>query len=174
MSLSLHDVVIPGFSQTLGATLKLIDKAEAHGAEKGLSAEEVIDLRLAPDMLPLGYQIKSVAAHSAGALQGVQAGVFGPDRTPWATTFEGLRTTVTDALALVAGMSADTLNGLEGKPMRFEMGQMKIPFTAAEGFLLSFSLPNMHFHAVTAYDILRANGVKLGKMDYLGKMQTAA
>jgi hypothetical protein len=138
-----------------------------------LSAEAVIDLRLAPDMLPFGYQIKSVAAHSAGALQAIQAGVFGPDMTPWATTFDGLRKTITDAQALVAGMSADTLNALEGKPMCFEMGQMKLPFKSAEAFLFSFSMPNMHFHAVTAYDILRANGVKLGKMDYMGKMQTA-
>jgi uncharacterized protein len=172
MSLSLYDAVIPSFSQTLGSTLKMIDKAEAHATEKGLTAEEVVGLRLVADMLPLGYQIKSVAMHSAGALQGVQAGVFGPDMTPWPTTFDGLRAKITDAQTIVAQMSADSLNGLLGKPMRFEMGDMKIPFTA-EGFLFSFSMPNMHFHAVTAYDILRANGVKLGKTDYLGKMQLA-
>jgi uncharacterized protein len=172
MSLSLHDAVIPSFAQILGTTAKLIDKAQAYATESGLSAEDVIGLRLAPDMLPLGYQVASVAGHSAGALKGVQSGVFSPDMTPWPTSFEGLRGRIADAQAVVTGMSADVLNGLQGKPMRFEMGERKIPFTA-EGFLFSFSIPNMHFHATTAYDILRHNGVKLGKMDYLGQLQLA-
>ncbi len=54
--------------------------------------------------------------------------------------------------------------------MRFEMGDFKIPFSA-EGFILSFSMPNFFFHATTTYDILRTNGVALGKMDFLGAMR---
>ena len=50
----------------------------------------------------------------------------------------------------------------------FQFGEMKMPFTA-EGFLLSFSIPNLHFHATTAYDILRMKGVPLGKRDYMGQ-----
>jgi hypothetical protein len=62
------------------------------------------------------------------------------------------------------------VNTLEGKDVVFEVRDMKLPFTA-EGFLLSFSLPNFYFHATTAYDILRTKGVPLGKRDFLGKMR---
>jgi hypothetical protein len=62
------------------------------------------------------------------------------------------------------------VNAFEGKDVIFQIGDRKLPFTA-EGFLLSFSLPNFHFHATTAYDILRSKGVKIGKRDYLGQMR---
>ena len=59
------------------------------------------------------------------------------------------------------------MNAFEGKDVVFQMGDFKMPFTA-EGFLMSFSLPNLHFHATTAYDILRLKGAPLGKRDYMG------
>jgi hypothetical protein len=62
------------------------------------------------------------------------------------------------------------VNGFEGKDVMFEFGETKLPFTA-EGFLMSFSLPNLHFHATTAYDILRTKAVPLGKRDYMGPMR---
>ncbi len=62
------------------------------------------------------------------------------------------------------------VNALEGKDVVFQVRDMKLPFKA-EGFLLSFSLPNFHFHATTAYDILRSKGVPLGKRDYMGKLR---
>ena len=65
-------------------------------------------------------------------------------------------------------MTPDEINALEGKDVLFQFGDMKMPFTA-EGFLLSFSVPNLHFHATTAYDILRMKGVPLGKRDYMGR-----
>src|SRR5436190_604022 len=61
-------------------------------------------------------------------------------------------------------------NELEGKDMVFQIRDNKLPFTA-EGFLLSFSLPNFYFHATTAYDILRSKGVPIGKRDFLGRMR---
>ena len=57
-----------------------------------------------------------------------------------------------------------------GKPMRFVVGDFRLEFLA-EDFLLSFSQPNFHFHATTAYDILRAQGVSIGKLDFLGQMR---
>lgn len=171
MSLSLYDAIVPCYLQILGSTAGLLGKAEAYAGEHKISVADMIGLKLADDMLPFGYQIKSVVQHSAGSLEGVRVGVFSPDRSPWPVTFDGLRTKITDAQKLITTISAEEVNGFQGKPMRFEMGERKIPFTA-EGFLFSFSLPNLHFHATTAYDILRWKGVKIGKMDYLGKLQT--
>ena len=65
-------------------------------------------------------------------------------------------------------MAAEDINSLVGRDMRFEMGEMVVPFTAG-GFLMSFSLPNFFFHATTAYDILRVKALPLGKPDYLGR-----
>ncbi len=62
------------------------------------------------------------------------------------------------------------MNALEGKGVVFQLRDLKIPFTA-EGFILSFSLPNFYFHATTAYDILRMKGVPIGKRDYMGPMR---
>lgn len=169
MTLSLYSAVVPNYIQILGAVKGLLDKAEAHCAEGGgCQPDDLLKARLADDMLPFGYQVKSCCAHSIGAIEGVRAGVFSPDMTPWPTTFEGLRTAVAKALAAVEALSRDEINGFVGQDMRFEMGEMKMPFTA-EDFLLSFSQPNFYFHATTAYDILRWKGVKLGKRDFMGR-----
>lgn len=168
MTLSLYSAIVPNYVQILGAVARLLDKAEAHCAETGTDPDDLLKARLADDMLPFGYQVKSCAAHSIGAIEGVRAGVFSPDMTPWPTTFEGLRAAIANALAKVEALSPDEINAFVGQDMRFEMGEMVMPFTAEE-FLLSFSQPNFYFHATTAYDILRWKGVKLGKRDFMGR-----
>ncbi len=82
MPLSLYDAVVPSSLQILGAIDGLLDKAEAFCAEQGRSESNLIDARLAPDMLPFGYQVKSCAAHSIGGIEGVKAGSFSPDMSP--------------------------------------------------------------------------------------------
>lgn len=168
MTLSLYAAVVPNYIQILGAVAGLLDKAEAHCAAEGLDPEDLLTAQLAPDMLPFGYQVKSCYGHSIGAIEGVRAGVFSPDMGMWPTTFEGLRDAIAKALAAVEALTPDEVNGFVGQDMRFEMGEMKMPFTA-EDFLLSFSQPNFYFHATTAYNILRWKGVKLGKRDFMGR-----
>ena len=175
MTLSLYSAIVPNYIQILGAVAGLLDKAEAHCADAGCNPDDLLKAKLADDMLPFGYQVKSCSAHSIGAIEGVRAGAFSPDLTPWPTTFDGLREAVQKALAAVQALTPDEVNGFVGQDMRFEMGEMKMPFTAEE-FLLSFSQPNFYFHATTAYDILRWKGVKLGKRDFMGRprLKTAA
>jgi len=168
MTLSLYQAVVPNYVQILTAVARLLDTAEKHCAETGTDPDDLLKARLADDMLPFGYQVKSCVAHSIGAVEGLRAGVFSPDMTPWPTTFDGLRAAIKDALAKVEALSADEINGFVGQDMRFDMGEMVMPFTAEE-FLLSFSQPNFYFHATTAYDILRWKGVKLGKRDFMGR-----
>ena len=83
MPLSLHAAIIPSYLQTLGSVQHLIGKAEAWCAETGTAPTALIEERLAPDMYPFGYQVKSVAVHSQGAIEGVQKGLFSPDTNPW-------------------------------------------------------------------------------------------
>jgi hypothetical protein len=112
-----------------------------------------------------------VAHHSAGAIAGAKAGAFAPPG-PSTADYAGLQKLVSDAKATLEQVKADEVNALEGKDVIFSVRDMKMPFKA-EGFLMTFSMPNFHFHATTAYDILRSKGVPLGKRDYMGRMKLA-
>jgi hypothetical protein len=168
MSFSLYHATVPAYLQTLGAVAGLIQKAEAHCAAKGIAPTELIQARLAPDMFPFAYQVKSVKVHTLGAIQGVRKGVFSPDMTPPPDSFAAMRTLIGDAARELESVSPDEVNGFVGRDMRFEFGELRMDFTA-ENFLLSFSQPNYYFHAATAYDILRWKGLEIGKRDFMGR-----
>lgn len=168
MPINLHEAFVPPCIQILDSVSGLIDKAEAHCAETGCAPSDLIGARLYADMQPFSYQVKSCAVHSAGALEGVRKGQFGPDWTELPVDFSGLREKIASARAVLESATADEMEGMIGADMRFVVpDRFEWPFTA-EKFLTGFSLPNFYFHATTAYDILRMKGVKLGKLDYLG------
>lgn len=170
MGISLYDATVPSFKQMLGALAGQLDKAEAFCADKGLAPEALIQARLADDMFPFAYQVKSTVVHSLGAIEGVRRGVFSPDTTTPPADFAGLKARVAQGLAALEGIDAAEVESFIGRDMRFAFGDRNIDFTA-ENFLLSFSLPNFYFHATTAYDILRWQGVAIGKRDYMGRMR---
>lgn len=168
MSLSLYEVTVPTFAQIIEAMAGVLKKGEAHALEKGMQPNEWVGARLFSDMAPLSFQVKQAAHHSVGAIEATKAGVFSPDRAPPPETFAELQAVVDETLANLAAYDPAEINALQGRDMRFQLGERVMPFTA-ENFLLSFSLPNFYFHATTAYDILRHNGVPLGKRDYMGR-----
>ena len=168
MAISLYDALVPSFQQILGSISGLITKAEAHCTEHGLAPEDLIEARLYEDMLPFNYQVKSATEHSIVAIESVSGGVFSPSLAPSPDSFTALHDKVNGAKAALAALDPAEINGFEGRDMRFEFRDRRIDFTA-ENFLLSFSQPNFYFHAATAYDILRAKGVKIGKMDFIGR-----
>ena len=170
MPISLYAATIPSYRQILGAVSGLLQTAEAFCTEKGLSPAEIIQARLAEDMFPFAYQVKSTAVHSIGAIEGVRKGVFSPDTTPPPETFAALQDRIAKALAALEAIDPEEVDGFIGRPMCFAFGERRIEFTAEE-FLLSFSQPNFYFHAATAYDILRWKGVAIGKRDFIGKLR---
>ena len=171
MALSLYAVTVPAYRQTLGAISGLLDKAEAFCNEKKISPKELIEARLAADMLPLGFQVKSTTVHSLGAIEAVRRGVYSPDRAALPDSFAALKAQVAATLAGLDLVRPEEVDGFVGRDMRFEYGDHRIDFSA-EDFLLSFSQPNLYFHAATAYDILRWKGLPLGKRDFMGKLRT--
>ena len=167
MPLSLHAALVPSWLQILGAGLGWIDKAAAHG----LGEPELTDARLIEDMLPFAAQVKSMAVHSQGAIEAVRHGVFSPNfGEALPSTLGELRQRLGGAIALLESVGEEELEGFTGRPMRFEIGEKRLDFSA-EDFLLSFSQPNFYFHASMAYAVLRAKGVPVGKIDYLGKLR---
>lgn len=167
MSFSLYDAVVPSNLQILGALDRVLERAEEFCEERGMTQAQLIDARLAPDMLPLGYQVKSCAVHSIGGIEGTRVGSFSPDMSAWPTDLAGLRGTLQRASAELTALDRDAVDALTEVDTHFAFGETKLPFTGAN-FLLSFSQPNFYFHATTAYAILRAQGMKLGKRDFLG------
>jgi hypothetical protein len=172
MTFSLYAATVPSYLQILGAIGGLLNKAEAFCAENSLSPADLIQARLAPDMLPFAYQVKSTAVHSLGAIEGVRAGTFSPDMTPPPDSFSALKQRMTETRVALEAVEPAEIDGFLGRDVSFSIParNVRIDFTA-EDFLLSFSLPNFYFHATTAYDILRWKGVQIGKRDFMGRMQ---
>ena len=167
MTFSLYAATIPSYGQILGAIAALLDKADAYCTEKGLAADAIIQSRLADDMQPFAYQVKSTVVHSLGAIEGVRRGVFSPDTTVPPQTFSALKGRVVESIGKLKAIEAAEIDSFLGRDMRFAFGDRHVDYTA-ENFLLSFSQPNFYFHAATAYDILRWKGVPIGKRDFLG------
>ncbi len=169
MSLSLYDATVDGFIRQVDAIASILKKGREHYAANAMDIDSIAHEQLCGDMLPLHFQINSVRHHSIEAIEGVQAGEFGIPHPLADTSFAGLETLVAKTSDELKALKPDDINALGGKDVTFVMGELKIPFTA-EGFLMSFSVPNFHFHATTTYDILRMKGVALGKRDYLGAL----
>lgn len=173
MPLSLHAAYVPGALQMLGTARHLVDTAERWCGENGCAEAELIGTRIVEDMLPFSYQVKCVAEHTRGAIEGLRKGVYSPDLDPPPGDFEGLRAKLAGAVEAMEALTEDEMEGFIGQPMRFEFRDRGMDF-AAEDFLLSFSQPNFYFHCATAYDILRMKGVPVGKRDFMGRVRIRA
>lgn len=168
MPLTLHEAVVPNWLQMLDATLRLLDKAGEWAEAEGLQEADLLEARLAGDMLPLAYQFKSCWVHTALAIEGCRKGVFAPHTDPAPLTMVGLRERLHSATATLQVLDPQELEELAAEPMEFAIGERRMAFTV-QNFLLSFATPNAYFHAATAYGILRMRGMPIGKRDFLGR-----
>ena len=170
MSNSLYDISIGSYMQLISGMVRVLNKGAEFAKKNNLNADEYVGMSLHSDMLPFLFQVNCARMHSVDALKALETGVFTPPKSTPPNDYQGLISMLNETLDELKLISADTINAYQGKSVLFKMGDMEIPFTA-ENFILSFSLPNLNFHATTTYDILRAQGVPLGKADYLGKMR---
>jgi len=173
MAIPLYDVSVASFLQVLGAVSGYLEKGRTHCQANNIDLNEVVETRLYPDMAPFRFQIISVAHHSKGAMDGVKSGVFMPPSGVANQDYDALQKIVADARADLQKLTREAVDAMQGKDVVFKLGERGMPFTA-EGFLMSFSLPNLHFHATTAYDMLRMKGVPIGKRDYMGQPRIKA
>jgi hypothetical protein len=173
MAISFYDMSVGTFLQTLGGVIGFLEKGRAHCEANGIELKEVVETRLYPDMQPFRFQLVAVAHESLGALKGLQAGLFQPPGPVKELDYAGLQQLVADAQAELAKVSRESVDALAEKHVTFQIGDLKLPFTATN-FVLSFALPNLFFHATTAYDMLRMKGAPLGKRDFLGAMRIGA
>ncbi len=173
MAISLYDISVASYLQTVAAVGGFLEKGLAFCREKNIDPEEIVESRIIADMKPFRFQIQQVAMHSIGAIELIKAGVRRPPGERPQHDYAGLQTLIKEADAALRKVTPAEIDKLEGAEVVLETGESKRVF-AAEGFILSFSLPNFHFHATTAYDILRGKGVPLGKRDYMGALRLKA
>jgi len=171
MATTLYDLSVPTFLQTVRAVAGFLDRAARHCAEIGADPDDFVQVRLFEDMAPLHFQIEAAWHHAVWGLEAAKTGVFAPPPLVGPVPFADLRAIMGKAQSALEALVPDEVNGWAGKELNLQIGPRKLRFTS-ETLILSFSLPNFHFHAVTAYDILRMRGVPLGKRDYEGQLRT--
>jgi hypothetical protein len=170
MAISLYDLSVRSFLQTLGGVSGFLQRGLDHCRDNNIDPEEIVETRLCGDMLPFRFQIVSVVHHSLGAIEGVKRGQFSPPGDTPPLDYVALQALVADTQAGLKALAPAEVNALEGGDIFFQVRDFKMAFVA-EDFLSSFSLPNFYFHATTAYDILRSKGVPIGKRDFMGQMR---
>src|ERR1700674_1404651 len=123
---SLYAATVQSYRQILGSVSGLLDKAQAFCTENRIAPEDIIQARLAEDMLPFSYQVKSTAVHSLGAIEGVRRGVFSPDTTTPPDNFAALKTRIAQPVAALESIDPAEVDGFVGRDMRFAFGERHI------------------------------------------------
>jgi hypothetical protein len=162
----MHAHFIPAMDRTLAALSKILAKAEAHCASRNIKPEALLQFRLYPDMFPFTRQVQlacDFAARAAARLAGAEPQGF-PDTE---TSFAELVARIAAARAYIADFPAAAYDGAETRGVTFKLRGQEVTMPGLD-YLTVYSLPQFHFHATTAYNILRHNGVEIGKMDYMG------
>lgn len=156
-------------ARLLNNLLAILDKAEAHAAEKKIDMAVLMQSRLYPDMFPLSAQIGIAAAFSKNLVCRLAA-VEPPDYPNAQLDLESARALIKRTLDVIANIDPKSFEGAEARPVTFNAAPNTPKTMSGADYLNKFALPNIIFHAATAYDILRHNGVPLGKRDFIGSL----
>lgn len=166
MSLSMYQASIPVLAKTLANLAGILEKAEAHAANKKIDPAVFIQARLYPDMYPLARQVQiatDVAKGCAARLSGQTPPVYEDNEA----SFAELRGRIAKTVAFLESFTPGQIDGTEDATVTLKVGGRDKTFKGLP-YLLEFVLPNVYFHTTTAYAILRHGGVELGKADFLG------
>jgi uncharacterized protein len=166
MSISMYSAFVPMAKTLLSALSAVLDKGQAHADAKKFDASVLVNARLAPDMLPLSKQVQIATDMVKGGAARL-AGVEIPSYEDNETTIEQLKARIAKTLAFLDTIPAAKIDGTEDKEVTLKMRAGDMTFTG-QRYLIGFVIPNLTFHCATAYDILRHNGVDIGKRDFLG------
>ena len=166
MSLSMYQASVPAFLQMLNNLTAMFEKAEAFITERKVEEVVLLNWRLAPDMFALTRQVQ-IAADFAKGTTARLAGAAVPSYADEEKSFAEIKQRLAKTVTFVQGFKAADIDGSEDRDITLTIGGQEMRFKGLP-YLVHFSLPNFYFHASTAYDILRACGVPLGKRDFIG------
>ena len=164
--ITVYALAIETFTPVLNTLSILLDKGAAHARAKGTDPNTLVGARLAPDMYPLSTQVQLACHHPRDATARL-AGKTPPKFENAELTFDDLKLLTEKTVAYLKSLSPEAFDGAEDR--KIEMPLVDRLVFQANGFelLRDWSIPHFYFHVVTAYDILRHNGVEIGKRDYM-------
>lgn len=168
MSNAMYDHSIPVFAKMLGNLATILDKAAKHCEAAKIEPGALLGFRLYPDMFPLTRQVQ-IAADQAKGCAARLAGVDVPKYEDTEKSFDDLKARLAKTIAFVNGIKPEQLADSAGRDVTLPLRGNPITFKG-EWYLKHFVMPNFYFHVTTAYDILRHNGVALGKGDFIGSL----
>jgi hypothetical protein len=155
------------FKQLLTALGDVLKKAEDHAAARNIEPSVLLQSRLYPDMFPLTRQVQ-IAVDFAKGVSARLAGVEVPSFPDTEQSFADLQALLAKVLGFIDGLSAAQIDGQEEREIVLRPGTPKEKKLSGQAYLLHYGLPQFFFHVTTAYDILRHNGVEVGKRDFMG------
>ena len=184
MAVSLYELSVPTFLQTIRAMANVLNRAARHCAETGKDPDDFVGARLFDDMAPFYFQIEAFKNHAVWGLDAIRNGVFAVPPLAGIMPFAELQAMIGQAVSRLESLTPDEVNSWSGKKLDIELFRPLDPANASaskwepqtlaltpETYLLTYSIPNFYFHAVTAYNILRSRGVPIGKGDYEGELR---
>ncbi len=166
MSLSMYQASIPVFIKGLNNITAILHKAAAYAESKKIDPAVLLNSRLAPDMFPLTRQIQ-IATDSVKGCAARLAGIEVPSYQDTESTLDELQARISKTIDFLQTVTAAQIDGSEQKAVTLKLRGKDVNFTGQD-YLLSFVLPNFYFHYTTTYNILRHNGLDIGKTDFLG------
>ena len=166
MTLSMYSASVPVFTTMLSALDHFLDKGLADAQARGYDPLVLAQGRLAPDMLPLARQVL-IACDAAKLAVARLAGVEAPKFDDTEATLTELKERISKTLAFLQTATPAQMDGTEEKDITFAVGREGTRTMKGEAYLKHWATANVYFHVTTAYAILRHNGVKLGKTDFL-------
>ena len=169
MALSLYDASIPVLTLGLTNLSTLLDKGAAHAEAHKVDPQVFADARLIVDMLPLKRQVQ-IACDTAKGAAGRLAAIEIPKHEDNEATVAELKARIAKTLEFIGSVGPAKLAGADGREIVLQFPQRTLRFTGIT-YLTTYVLPNFYFHTTMAYAILRQNGVDIGKLDFLGKIQ---
>ena len=167
MSLTMYSASVPAFVRLLGSLRAILEKAAAQVEARKIEPAALVGFRLYPDMFPLSRQVQIATDIMKGCVARL-AGVEPPRYEDSETTFAELVARIDKTLAFFGQFQPAQIDGSEDKAIQLKSPRGELNFSGQD-YLQFFVLPNAYFHVTTAYNILRHNGVEIGKQDFLGR-----
>jgi len=167
MSISMYQTSVPVLVRALKNLSGVLAKGAQHAADRKIAPEVLLNTRITPDMFPLIRQVQIATDMAKGAVYRL-AGVEPPKMEDNETSFEELQARIATVIGMIEAFTPAQIDGSEDREIVLKLRSGDMHFRGQD-YLLGFVLPNVYFHASTAYAILRGVGVVLGKADFLGK-----
>src|ERR1700691_4465360 len=167
MTVSMFKISVPIFVQFLPALDAVLDKSAAHCEAKKIEPSALLNARLFPDMFPLARQVRAATDHAVNATARL-AGAEPPALPSAETSFAEVKERLDKAIAFIKDAKPAQIDGSEDKAIKITFPSGATRDFTGQSLLLGNALPNFFFHCTTAYDILRHNGVEVGKRDFMG------